>query len=166
MQIKTFALLPALSCNAEAAGGHNHGIGNLDVSVEGEQLTLELELPQDSAVGFEHAPKNDKEHAALAKTERLLKDAAVLFVPTPAATCTIASVTVPMPHAGKPAEGNGHADIDARYVFRCANPAMLRSLETGLFKHFSRLYRIESRRVTPADQGSTRLSAKQPKLVW
>ena len=166
MQIPTLALLLALSFNVHAAGGHNHGVGKLDVSVDGEQLTLELELPLDSAVGFERAPKNDKERAALADAERLLKDAATLFVPTPAAACTIDSVAVEMPHAGKPSESHEHADIDARYVFRCANPAMLKSVETALFKHFKRLYRIEARRATPASQGSARLSAKQAVMTW
>ena len=166
MRIRTLALLLALSFNAHAAGGHNHGVGNLDVSVEGEQLTLNLELPLDSAVGFERAPKNDKEHSALADAERLLKDATALFVPTPAAGCAIASVTVEVPYTGKPSEGDGHADIDARYVFRCASPAVLKSVETGLFKQLKRLYRIEARRTTPSGQGAARLSAKQAVIAW
>jgi hypothetical protein len=166
MKIPTLALLLALSFNVHAAGGHNHGVGKLDVSVDGEQLTLELELPLDSAVGFERAPKNDKERAALADAERLLKDAATLFAPTPAAACAIATVTVGMPHTGKASEGDGHADIDARYVFRCATPALLKSVETSLFKHFKRLYRIEARRAMPAGQGAARLSAKQAVIAW
>ncbi len=166
MQIRTLTLLLVLSFNVHAAGGHSHGLGKLDVSVDGEQLTLELELPLDSAVGFERAPKNDKERAALADAERLLKDAAALFVPTPAAACTIDSVAVEMPHAGKPSEGDGHADIDAHYVFRCATPTLLKSVETGLFKHFKRLYRIETRNATPAGQGAARLSARQAVIAW
>ena len=166
MQIPTLALLLALSFNVHAAGGHNHGVGKLDVSVDGEQLTLELELPLDSAVGFERAPKNDKERAALADAERLLKDAATLFVPTPAADCAIASVTVEVPYTGKPSEGDGHADIDAHYVFRCATPTLLKSVETGLFKQLKRLYRIEARRTTPSGQGAARLSAKQAVIAW
>ena len=105
MYIRTLALLLAVSFNVHAASGHNHGVGKLDVSVDGEQLTLELELPLD-------------------------------------------------------------ADIDAHYVFRCATPTLLKSVETGLFKHFKRLYRIETRSATPAGQGAARLSARQAVIAW
>lgn len=168
MDMKRLALIAvlAVAANAHAAKGHSHGVGTLDVSIENAQVTIDLELPLDSVTGFEHAPKNDKEKAALSEAERLLKDAAAMVVPTPEAGCTVASVKVDVPYAdGKSADGE-HADIDASYVFRCANPAALKSIETRLFKHFKRLYRIEARRVGPAGQSAARLSAKQPALTW
>ena len=126
-----------------------------------------LELPLESAVGFERAPKTDKEKAALADAAKLLNDANAVFVPTPAAQCTVESSQVSIPHTdGAAADKDGHADVDATYVFRCANPAALKGVETTLFKHFKRLYRLEARRVGPTGQGSMRLSAKQPTLSW
>ena len=62
--------------------------------------------------------------------------------------------------------GDAHADIDARYVFHCANPAALKGIETTLFKHFKRLYRLEVQRVGPVGQGAARLTPKQPVLNW
>lgn len=168
MNLTRLALLVALAAtaNAHAATGHNHGVGALDVSIEDTRIAIDLELPLDSVTGFEHAPKNDKQKAALAEAERLLKDAAAIFVPTPEAACTVTSVKVGMPFAeGKPIGGE-HADIDASYVFRCTNPATLKGIETALFRHFKRLYRIEARRVGPSGQGAARLSAKQPTLTW
>ena len=126
-------------------------------------LLLELEPPLDSAVGFERAPKNDKERAALADAERLLKDATALFVPTSAAVCAIASVTVELPRTGERSESDGHADIDARYVFRCTTPAMFKRVETARFK---RLYRIEARRTTPSGQSAARPSVRQAVIAW
>lgn len=167
--VATLTLLAALTvaANARAATGHSHGVGALEVSIENAQIAIDLELPLDSMTGFEHAPKNDKEKAALAEAERRLKDAAATFIPTPEAGCTVTSVKVSVPYAdGKTASGGEHADIDASYVFRCANPAALKGIETRLFKHFTRLYRIEARRIGPEGQGATRLSAKQPTLSW
>jgi hypothetical protein len=126
-----------------------------------EMLTLALTLPLDVAVGFERPPKNDKEKAALATTEKTLNDAASLWIPSATANCSVQSVQVGMPKF----EG-GHADIDANYVFRCTTPTALKGVETTIFKQFKRLYRLEAQRVGPTGQGAQRLSPKQPILVW
>jgi hypothetical protein len=149
-----FALLLSAATVTFAQHRHVHGEGRLEAVLDKDTLTLNLELPLDAAVGFERAPKNDKEKAAHA--------AAALWLPTPAASCAVQSVEVGMPKF----DGGGHADIDANYVFRCANPAALKGVETTLFKEFKRLYRIETQRVGPAGQGAQRLTPKQPVLGW
>ena len=151
-----------LSAPAIAQHKHVHGEGKLDVAIDKDTITLNLELPLDAAVGFERAPKNDKEKAALAATEKTLNDATALWLPTPAANCAVESVEVGMPKF----TGGEHADVDARYVFRCAAPAALKGVETTIFKQFKRLYRLETQRVGPTGQGAQRLSPKQPMLVW
>lgn len=149
--------LPAV----HAGKAHVHGEGKLDVAIDKETITISLELPLDAAVGFERAPKSDREKAALAEVERVLKDAAALFVPTPAANCTATEVKV-----GMPKFDGDHADIDADYAFRCANPAALKGIETAIFKSFKRLYRLETRRAGPAGQGAMRLTPNKPALIW
>lgn len=153
-----FLALPA----AHAQHKHVHGEGRLDAAIDKDTITLNLELPLDAAVGFERAPKSDKEKAALAAAEKALNDAAALWLPTPDARCAVQSVAVGMPKF----DGGGHADIDAQYVFRCASPAALKGIETTLFKQFRRLYRLEAQRVGPAGQGAQRLTPKQPVLGW
>ncbi len=161
-------VLPA----AHAAKAHVHGEGKLDVAIDKEQITLNLELPLDAAVGFERAAKNDKEKAALAAADKALKDAA-LFLPTPAANCTLQSMEIKVPFTGgmdqhdHAHEGESHhADIDANYVFRCANPAVLKGIETTIFKSFKRLYRLEVQRAGPSGQGAMRLTPNKPVLNW
>lgn len=162
-------LIAAALCIAtgatQAAQGHAHGVGSLDVAVDGKELALSLELPLDAAVGFEHAPRTPAEQAALASAAKLLKDPA-LFVPSAAAGCTLARAEVTVPFVGGAAAAGEHADLAAAYTFQCANPAALKGFETALFKHFRRLYRIEARRIGPAGQGSGRLTPKTPALSW
>ena len=155
----------ALPLQLQAAGAHVHGAGKLDVTIDKGTITLQLELPLDAATGFEHAPKNDKEAAALVAAGKALNSPA-LFVPTPAANCTEQPAKVAMPAFDGKQDGNTHADIDATYVFRCAAPAALKSIETNIFRNFSRLYRIEVQRAGPVGQGAGRLTAKNPVLVW
>ncbi len=172
MNLNPLALIAALTVGlnapaVHAAEGHSHGTGSVEVSIDGGQISIALELPLDSAVGFERAPKTGKEKAALADAASLLNDAQAVFIPTANAKCAVASVQVSVPHAGGSAAAkDGHADIDASYVFQCADPAALKGIETTLFKHFKRLYRLEARRIGPTGQGSVRLSAKRPTLSW
>lgn len=157
LAVATLLALPA----AHAQHKHVHGEGKLDVAIDRETITLNLELSLDAVTGFERAPKNDKEKSVLAAAEKVLNDAAALFVPTAAANCAVQSVQV-----GMPKFDGGHADIDANYVFRCTTPTALKSVETTIFKQFKRLYRLEAQRIGPTGQGAQRLSPKQPMLVW
>ena len=147
---------------ANAQHRHVHGEAGLAVVIDKDTITLSLELPLDVAVGFERAQKNDKEKAALAAAETTLSNAAALWLPTPAAHCTVQSAEAGMPKFG----GGEHADVDARYVFRCANPAALKGIETTLFKSFKRLYRLEVQHAGPAGQGKQLLTPKAPVLNW
>ncbi|MBU1236942.1 MAG: DUF2796 domain-containing protein [Gammaproteobacteria bacterium] len=152
---------------------HVHGEGRLDVAIDKGTISISLEMPLDAALGFERAPKNDKEKAALAATAKTLNDAATLFVPTPTAGCTVHAVDVKVPFTGgadnhdHAHEGEiHHADIDAEYMFRCADPTALKDIETSIFKSFKRLYRLEVQRAGPTGQGAVRLTPKKPILNW
>jgi hypothetical protein len=175
--MKHSLLLPLLFCLATVAHAqhrHTHGEGRLDAVIDKDSIALTLELPLDAAVGFERAPKNDQEKAALATVGKILNDAATLFTPTSGAGCTVQSVQVHLPftggndkHGHHAHEGETHhADIEASYIFRCAHPAALKGIETTLFRQFRRMYRLEAQRAGPSGQGKQRLTPKNPVLNW
>jgi hypothetical protein len=158
----TYLMLIVLSSVAYAHGKkHVHGEGRLDVAVDKGNLSLNLELPLDVAVGFERKPKNDKEKATLEAAGKILQDAGLLWVINSSAGCQLLTAQV-----GLPKFDGDHADIDANYTYRCSNPADLKTVETALFKSFKRLYRIEVQHVGPKSQGATRLTPKNPVLRW
>gem|GEM_PF-297119 len=149
-----------------AAPAHVHGAAKMDLAVDGNKLTVSIEIPLDNMVGFEHLPKTDKQKTALAESMKILGDGSDLFIPTVAADCKIESVDVGDTFPSGKAKGGGHADVDADYVFRCAKPAALKGLETTLFKHFSRLHRIDVQRATAGGQGVSTMTPKQPRTSW
>ncbi len=163
---KHLLLIATLACLAHlshAAKPHVHGAGSLDVFIDQGEISITLTLPLDAATGFERAPRNEKEKAALAAAARVLDDTP--FQPTPAAQCSLKQKTVGMPAfaAGE------HADIEAAYLFVCAKPEALKGIETTLFKYFKRLYRIEVQRVGPVGrhgQGALRLTPRQAAISW
>lgn len=156
------ATFSALALSAFAHEKHVHGEARLEVAIEQGSLELKLEMPLDSAVGFEHAPKNDQQKAALSETLRRLEDAGSLWLINGDAGCVLKSAKVETPEFG----ADGHADIDVNYVFECAHPDALKSIETTLFKALPRLHRIESQWVGPKGQGAQTLMPKKPALKW
>jgi hypothetical protein len=165
------------ACAAEA---HVHGQGHLDVAVDEATLTIELEGPLDSIVGFERKPRNDKERAAVQRAAQKLRADSV-FVPTPAAGCKLKEVTLTssvldpaLLSPGQPpatanqekGEGDGHADIDGEYVYTCSNPGALNSLEVNLFDAFPGLKRLDAQVAGPRGQTGAKLTPKSRKLSF
>ena len=149
-----------------AATAHVHGVAKMDLAVEGNKLNVSMEIPLDNIVGFEHLPSTDAQKVALAESMKILRNAASLFAPTAAAGCSVESADIADPFPDGKAEADGHADVDADYVFRCAKPAALKGLETTLFKHFSRLHRIDVQRATAGGQGASTMTPEQPRMSW
>jgi len=168
------ALLFSVATAAQAHKAHVHGEGRLNVSLDQARLTLAIEIPLDAAVGFERPPRNDKEKTALAATAKLLADGGALFPLDPAAQCRVQEQRVHVPFTGSDDRHEAHAhkgethhaDIEASYVFHCAAPERLTFVDTTIFKHFKRLYRLEARHIGPKGQGAQRLTPNKPRLVW
>ena len=70
-------------------GGHEHGIGKLDIAQEGAELYIELESPAVNITGFEPIPKTNEDHDTLEKALVRLKNGAGLFTLPEAAGCRL-----------------------------------------------------------------------------
>lgn len=171
LQLGVIALVSATLPSAQAGKAHEHGVAKVDVAIEGSKLTVALQSPLDSLLGFERAPRTDAERKAAADVLARLRSGGALFTADVAAQCTLnkAEVTAPvLESAGKPAvpaaagkpAGAEHADLDASYEYTCAQPQQLRTLELGLFDAFKRMKRIEVQ--VAGAQGQSKATLKRP----
>lgn len=150
--------LGCLACASVFAQGHAHvhGQARLDVVVDGDQLVLTLQAPLDSVVGFEHAPRTAAQRQAADAALKALADAGRLFKPPAEAGCAAVSQSVQAPVL-QGAAGDGHADLDADYRFRCQAPAALTRLDLGLFDALPRLQRLDVQIAGPSGQSKRTL---------
>lgn len=169
----TARLLALAGCalfTALPAHAHVHGQASLAVAIDGPTLTLVLDSPADSLLGFEHSPRTPREREAAVQVKRSLEAAAALFRPAPAAGCTPVQVRIRSPlfevAPAARATGDGHADIEAEYTFRCSTPARLRALRVELFDTFPRLKRLQVEVAAPSGQTAARLTPKQREVRW
>jgi Protein of unknown function (DUF2796) len=172
----------ALAAEAEHRehGPHEHGVAELNVALDGNVLWLELSSPAMNIVGFEHAPSNAEQKAAVDAATQTLKDGARVFATSPDADCdlTEAKVTTDVEHPegdhhdavehdepGKHA-GEVHSEFQASYRFECATPDALEQLEVHLFDLFPGTEEIDAQVISGSGQSATELTAAAPNLSF
>ena len=141
------AALVAAATPAPAAPqqAHQHGQAQANVAVQGNRLSVQLEIPLDSLLGFEHRPRTDRQRAAAQAAVQQLKAAASWLKPDAAALCTLARSDINTQALDPAPPGSaepGHADVDASYEFTCAASEQLGGLDIGLMSVFKRIQRI------------------------
>jgi Protein of unknown function (DUF2796) len=155
--------LVALSSPAFAGKAHEHGVARLDVAVEPQRVVFQLELPLDSLLGFERAPRTDAERKAADAAVARLRAAGELFRIDPAAGCKLDRVDLSsgaLGLGGKAASSDGHDDLDASFEFACADAHKAGFAEIGLFSALPKLQRIEVQAVTR--KGQMKATLKRP----
>jgi hypothetical protein len=165
----------ALAPAARAAGAHSHGTAHLDVAVDGATITLKLQSPLESLLGFERAPRNDAERGQVRAMAQALR-AGNQFVPSAAARCRLDRVELRSPvlapellgesgsSAGKPADD--HADLEGTFVYRCEDAKALQGVDVLMFDHFKRLRVVETQVAGPRGQSALKLNSRARQIRW
>jgi hypothetical protein len=188
------ALAGAIGPVSAQEPAHRHGAAELRIVVDGPQLQLALETPLDNLIGFEHAPRNDKQRTAVRAMAAKLRQPQKLFTPTPAARCTPVEVTLesavlspellgekksagaatgaekPTAHEKEHAKeghaGEEHADLDASFTWRCEAPEQLKGMDVGLMQAFPGLRKLEMQVVGPRGQSAAQLTPAKRTVTW
>ncbi|QDD65473.1 DUF2796 domain-containing protein [Herbaspirillum seropedicae] len=172
----SLASLPALA--ADDAHDHHgnhpahvHGVGKLDVALEGNTLTLHLDTPLVNVVGFEHAASSGKDKDSVRAAARTLREVNRIFATDAAAQCKSAEIQLESAAlspallgekaaaSAQDAPKDGHADLDGDFTLVCASPGALTTLDlNGLFSAFPGFQRIDVQLATPKKQGALQLT--------
>ncbi|MEM7176505.1 MAG: DUF2796 domain-containing protein [Pseudomonadota bacterium] len=92
------AIALVLSTQAQSAetrqlSAHEHGVGALNIAVEGNEILMELEVPGADIVGFEHEAESAEDRAKIDAAIAILAKPLELFVLPAAAKCTVTGAT-------------------------------------------------------------------------
>ena len=101
-----------------------HGEITVNLVLEGNELTAELDSPAIHVVGFERAPQSDIERTRIETAHAWLASGRGFLGVPRAARCQPAVLDFSPP----PADAK-HANYRARHQYRCANPAALEWVE-------------------------------------
>lgn len=163
-------------------GTHEHGVGQLNVALEREELHIELISPAMNIVGFEHAPKNPEQEQVVQRASKTLQDGSNVFSLPSAAQCQLAKAEVETDISGEDHHENEHrgeehthqddaeheeevhSEFHVSYAFRCANPDALTHIDVNLFTLFSGTEELEAQLITEGGQTSANLTASSARI--
>lgn len=87
--IALVAAFPAFAQNTRALDAHEHGVGTLNIAIEGTTVAMAFEAPGADIVGFEYEAKSDADLAAIDAAVVTLGAPLELFVMPEAAACSV-----------------------------------------------------------------------------
>ena len=153
----------AMTGNAVAGPGHNHGQAHLVIVTEGNALSMSLEADLLGLVGFERAPASPEEERAISEMHQSLSTGDTLFTLPERANCTLESSDTSggykqaeddVPSAGEP-----HI-VMATWSWSYEAMERLREIDVGIFANYSRIEMIETVILSEKGQSGAILTAK------
>ena len=173
---------PALAQEARQLNAHEHGVGQLDIAFDGDQIAMELHAPGADIVGFEYGAESAEDRAAVDAAVAALAKPLDLFVLTEAAGCSIVNASAGLEseeehdahdddhdddHAADEDSHDDHADeghedhadeadhteFHAEYLLTCADPSAVTDITFAYFDAFPNALEVEVQVIS--DTGAT-----------
>ena len=183
------AAIFSVTATANSADPHQHGVGKLNVAVQGDHLEIEIETPGADIVGFENKPKTEEQRRLVQDAAKALRDAGALFVFPATAGCILKDAEVESDllvfdrgnhgdkhhsekhhddkhhdekHHSDKHDEEVHAEFHAHYHFVCKNP--ITHVDLRYFEMFPRAEVLSAQTLTATGQRKQKLTRKDARL--
>jgi hypothetical protein len=150
--VLVLVLAPVQAQTLRQQGAHVHGTTNVDVGLDGTVLQVTLDAPGINMLGFEHPPHDAQQGRQVADVLAAMRDPAPWLIPAAAAACVLTHSSVQARGLDASVPTQGHADIDARYDYRCAKPDRLDHIDVHLANRYPQTHRLVVNIVLPQKQ--------------
>lgn len=161
-----FLVILASNSTANEYSAHTHGHAVLTIVIEQNNVDLNLIVPAESLLGFEHKATTTDEISKVVEMKKYLSqhNNVILF---DSSECQTKSVDI---NTGdilsydhqehEPSHVHSHAEITVNYQFHCAKTSDISSATVKLFNLYTALESIDVMWVTSSQQGSIELDIK------
>ena len=173
---------PAFAERMRELDSHEHGVGKLNIAIEGSKVAMEFIASGADIVGFEHSALTAEDRAAIRAALTILKTPLELFGMSTAAKCRVddahADIDGEEDHEGHDhdkahdhASGHddhedeaGHTEFHAEYSMTCVSPSALTDIAFGYFDVFENAREVEVQIVTPSGATAVEVTRDAPTL--
>ncbi len=153
---------PVALAQQKHSHAHEHGKGNLEITLDKNRIVSRFTSPLEALVGFERPPKNQAETDAIATLNQRLLNPATVFSMNAEAECKPAILENKIVRDA----ANKHADLHYQLEFTCAKPAALKQMTIHLFKDTKHLKEVRVEFVGPSGQKSSTASPKSSTVTF
>jgi hypothetical protein len=179
--LSTFAAGTSYAQEQRELDAHVHGESALNIAVEGNSVSMQLEAPAMDIVGFEHDASTEEQKAAIVTAREKLSDPLAIFVMPSGAGCTVAKAEVEHHfgddheeeegHAGGEVhvEGAGaeeavHSEFQAAYELTCTDADAITVIDFSFFERFPDAEAVDVQVVSSGGQSSYEVTREAPRL--
>jgi hypothetical protein len=176
---------PAAFADHRQHGAHVHGVGELLVVLEGDQLEMSFRIPAMDLIGFEHVARTDEQRAAIQKTKAFLRKGDQLFELTGSPECELhrsSALFALTTHdhgehhdeakesasgasdQGQDEGGSDHAEFHVKHKYRCTRPQALESIVFKIFEKYDGIDKVNAAYVLSGGQASKTLTADEREI--
>ncbi|GAA6194525.1 DUF2796 domain-containing protein [Phaeobacter sp. NW0010-22] len=176
---------PTFAEDTRQLDAHEHGVGELNIALEGKTVAMELHAPGADLVGFEYEAKSAEDRAAIDTAVAMLAKPQELFVLSESAKCSVIQASAELEseeeheehaedeeheehaedghHEEHEAEAS-HTEFHAEYVLTCANPSAINEITFAYFEAFQNARELEVQIVTGAGAQAFEVERDEPIL--
>ena len=137
--------------HGKSLGAHEHGSVKLELGVEGQSLEIDLDGPAESFLGFEYAPKSEKEKNKFNEVQRLWeKNLLSLFTFNQTLKCVVSNSSLKQEielhnseKGNKHKEEGVHSEIQAAAKITCDKALKDQIIKINLKKYFSNIKKLK-----------------------
>ncbi len=159
---------------------HIHGAAELALVIDNNNVLINLTIPADSLVGFEHQATTEYEIATVKKLQSSLTDIHPI-ISIAKGSCEVTdthidvSTLLPSKHEhhshdhnshSKLNEPSEHSEVVIDYTLECATLTNASSADLHIFEHYPSIETINAQWVTHNKQGSQKLTHNHKTLSW
>ena len=186
--ITLIAAFPAIAEDARELDAHEHGVGTLNIAIDGTTVAMAFEAPGVDIVGFEYAAESGADLAAIDAAVSTLGAPLDLFVMSDAANCSLVDAQAALEgedghddhdeedHNELAEEGSddrgdddhadeaGHTEFHAKYTLTCDKPDALTEIKFTYFDAFPNAKEVEVQIITTSDAQAFEVRRDAPVL--
>jgi hypothetical protein len=149
---------------------HEHGVGELNIALAGNQLGMELTAPGADIVGFEYQASSEADKLAVHKAlQQLRKPQALIALPSEA-QCALISAEAHLDGGDHEEEHHDeheedkHTSFHAEYLFQCSDMSALQNFSFPYFQIFPNALELEVQIVNDKGARAFEVERAEPQL--
>jgi len=158
---------------------HEHGVGELNIAVDGSTVAIELHAPGADIVGFEYVAKSFDDRLTVKKALKSLSHPLELFLLPDPAECRVTEAEAHLETEGvhddhadhddhgdhdDHAEGPVHSEFHATYTLVCNNLSALTGITFAYFDAFENALELEVQLLTASGAQAFEVKRTNPTL--